>query len=58
MTLYITTYNGKGTGVFHSETRDQAINSVYETLRASGTIPDRRLINAWPVIKKRKKLTV
>jgi hypothetical protein len=55
MALYITTYNGKGTGVFDSETRDQAINTVYETLKASGSTPDRRLINAWPVRKKKRQ---
>ena len=54
MITFVTTYNGKGSGVFSAETRDQAINSVYETLKQSGIIPDRRLISAWPVRKKKK----
>lgn len=55
MQTYITTYNGKGSGVFKSETRDQAINTVYETLKAAGITPDRRLINAWPIRKPKPK---
>ena len=57
MITFITTYAGRGSGVFPAETRDQAINSVYETLKDLGIAPDRRLINAWPVRKKAKKQT-
>lgn len=48
MRNFITTYKRRRIGIFQAETRDQAINSVYETLKASGTTPDRKLINAWP----------
>lgn len=52
MKMYVTTYQGRGSGVYISETRDQAINTAYETLKSSGTTPDRRLINAFPIKTK------
>lgn len=50
--MFVTTYNGRGAGVYFSETRDQAINTAYETLKASGTTPDRRNITAFPIKTK------
>jgi hypothetical protein len=56
MPKFITTYNGSGAGVFYSETRDQAINTAFETLKALlGQTPDRRLINAWPTKQPKNK---
>lgn len=55
MNLFKTFYNGRFTGQFFAETKFQAINSVFETLRASGLNPDRIEITAQEVKKVKGK---